>query len=78
MKKKESAVDNKPQTQVVLSASLLEKCSAVEKRNGFEELRRQVRLDRAKQAYTARRSDPAQGVSQEQYEQMLAEAGLAR
>jgi prevent-host-death family protein len=42
------------------------------------QLRRRYRLERAKQALAARIKDPSQGVTQEEYERLLAEAGLQR
>jgi prevent-host-death family protein len=43
----------------------------------LEDLRRQARIERSKRVYEAMQADPAQVVSQEEYERMLAEAGLA-
>jgi prevent-host-death family protein len=42
----------------------------------LEDLRRQARIERSKRVYAAMQADPAQVVSQEEYEGMLAEAGL--
>jgi prevent-host-death family protein len=42
----------------------------------LEELRRQARLDRSLRAYEAWVADPERAITQEQFDQMLAEAGL--
>ena len=43
----------------------------------MEQMRRQARLARSNQAYLEWQRDPAQAVGQDEYEKMLADAGLS-
>jgi prevent-host-death family protein len=43
----------------------------------FEEMRRQARVERALKAHEEMLADPSSVITQEQYERMLAEAGLS-
>ncbi|RIK38443.1 MAG: hypothetical protein DCC55_21070 [Chloroflexi bacterium] len=63
-------------TEAAVMVSAAEWRSITKQLAELEELRRQTRLERSLRAYEAWIADPARAISQEQFDQMLAEAGL--